>query len=44
MAEGEFKSDIITMISRSNTTVMLMKLRFLGKYGESKMNIMRCLP
>ena len=44
MAEGEFKSDIITMISRSNTTVMLMKLLFLSTYGKSKINIMRCLP
>ena len=38
------KSDITTIISRSDTTVMLMKPLSLSTYWESKINTMRCLP
>ena len=41
-AEKSSKSYITTVISRSDTTVMLMKPLSLSTYGKSKINAMRC--
>ena len=35
--------EFITIISRSETAVMLMKLLFLSAYGKSNINTMTCL-
>ena len=38
------KSDIIIIVSRSDSAVMVMKLLFVNKHGKSEINTMRCLP
>ena len=43
-AEGTLKNNIITIISFSDTEVMLMKLLFLSTYEKLKINTMRCPP
>ena len=38
------KSDIIIIVSRSDSAVMVMKLLFVNTHGKSEINTMRCLP
>ena len=38
------KRDIIVIVSRSDSAVMVMKLLFVNTHGKSEINTMRCLP
>lgn len=38
------KRDIIIIVSRSDSAVMVMKLLFVNTHGKSEINTMRCLP
>ena len=38
------KRDIIIIVSRSDSAVMVIKLLFVNTHGKSEINTMRCLP
>ena len=38
------KRDVIIIVSRSDSAVMVMKLLFVNTHGKSEINTMRCLP